>query len=160
GMFAATDMVDGARGEVVAPAAAEPAVAGRAHSRHTDAQAGRFAVRGENLNPWCRVPGSPFADGLLLLPNHPSAPSPTVWFGPVAAGGVSALTALLVSPEEPRHGNRLAAGVSVRAASDDVVAERTVVLGPGERAAVSLRFSPQDADGLRVAIDVSFAHFD
>ena len=152
-------MVEGTRADAEAPAAVHPAPNARALSRHTGAHAHRFEVHGAHLNAWCRVPGSPFADGLLLLPNPPDHGWPAVTFGPIQEERVDAITCLFVSPPRPEHANRLAVRVRVQTAGGETLAESEIVLGNGDRAPVTLRFGGQSSDGLRLALEVGFDHF-
>jgi hypothetical protein len=131
----------------------------RALSRHTNAQARIFEVSGRELNQWCRIPGSPFADGLLLLPNPPDRGWPVVSFGPIQAPGIDAITCLLVSPPRPEHANRLAVRLGVQTAVGELLAQSDVVLGNGDRAPVTLRFGSHSGDGVRLTIEVGFEHF-
>lgn len=152
-------MAEGTRAEAEVPEAAHPALDARALSRHTYAHTRRFQVRGEDLNQWCRVPGSPFADGLLLLPNPPDHDRAAVSFGPIPAAGIDAITCLFVSPPKPEHANRLSVRVGVQTAEGDRLAESEIILANGDRAPVTLRFGSQSSEELQLTLEVGFDHF-
>lgn len=125
----------------------------RALSRHTNANAYRYGAEASNLNAWCRIPGSPFSDGLVLLPNPPTANEPSVSYAPIDTRTADAVTLLFVSAARPEHDNRLAVTARVLAADGAVLAETRIVLAAGERAPATLRFVPPDGPiGLRVAV--------
>src|SRR5690242_15786101 len=117
-----TRMMKGMRAEAETPVAVQHALDARALSRHTDAHTHRFEVSAEQMNPWCRIPGSPFADGLLLLPNPPDHDWPGVSYEPIRTEGADAITFLFVSPARPEHGNRLLVRVGAQTVAGEPLA--------------------------------------
>jgi hypothetical protein len=127
-------------------------------SLHTDANRLRFAVRADHANRWCVIPGSPFADRLLLLPNAPDVPQPVVRYAPVEAAGFDAVTALMVSPAKPHHANRLVSRLAIETLAGETLAEQTRELACGERAPVTVRFPAASNSSLCIVLEVSFGH--
>ena len=136
-----------------------PPAVERALSRHTDANRLRFRVQGEHLNAWCAVPGSPFSDQLVLLPNGPEEPPPVVRYAPLDATPIDALTALIVSAADPPHANRLGVRLAVETPGGEVLAEQRHDFACGERAPLTVRYPATD-DPLRLTLEASFAHFE
>ena len=132
----------------------------RALSRHTGANDSRFDVVAQNLNAWCRVPGSPFADGLLLVPNHPAAGQVSVRFGPLElTPRADTIDCLFASLPRPEHENRLGVALQVSDSTSTPLAQSRVTLGSGERGAATLRFDPAQDGRVHLRVDVAFEHF-
>jgi hypothetical protein len=132
----------------------------QALSRHTGANTRRCDLVAQNLNAWCRVPGSPFADGLLLLRNHPDAGHVSVRFGPIELPpGVDAIVCLFTSPPRPEHANRLGLAVQVSDGSSIPLAHSRISLGHGERGAVAPSFDPPRDGRVHLRLDLTFDHF-
>jgi hypothetical protein len=130
----------------------------RPQTRDTGANHAHFNVRGEHLNPWCTIPGGPFGDRLVLLPNRPEEPPPTIRYAHLDPSGVDAVTALFASAANPPHDNRLAVRVAVETPAGETLGEHTRHLACGERAPITVRFEPT-RDPLRLAISATFAEF-
>jgi hypothetical protein len=132
---------------------------GRAVSRHAGAGQQRFNVRGEHLNAWCVIPGSPFAGDLVLLPNGPEDPPPAVRFAHLDVAEIDAVSALFVSASNPQHANRLSVRMAVETPRGEVLAQQRLELDCDQRAPLTLRF-PAGRTPLRLALEVAFAHFE
>jgi hypothetical protein len=126
----------------------------RALSRHTIGGSGQFAVEGRHLNAHCRVPGSPFSAGLLLVPNGPDSPPPVVTFGPINAAGFDALTCLFATSSQPEQAAPLTLTVAVLSGESKPLAESELVVSVGKRAALTLCFPPRQ-DGFCLRVQVS-----
>jgi len=105
------------------------------------------------------MPGSPFVDGLQLLPNHPSAEPVSVAFGPIRLpAGTDTLTCLFSCSERPTHDNVL--GVHARVLDDS----RVVISGAhdrlrvGKESALTLTLDPA-AGPVLLLISVFFEEF-
>lgn len=132
----------------------------RVFSLHTDATAHRCNVQAFNLNSWCRVPGTPFAPGLVLLPNPPGTDRVSVIFGPIALSGeLDTITCLLVSPDQPAHDNRLGVDIEVLDSAHGALARSRTRLGSGSRDSPTLTFPHGERDRVHLRIGVSFSHF-
>jgi hypothetical protein len=129
-------------------------------SRHSDAHQLRFAVRGENLNVWCRVPGSPFAGTLALVPNPTTLPPVAVTFGPVSLPeDFDTITLFIRSPGGPRHDNTLALETQALDADSQVLATTTTQLAGGALATISLRFAPPADRKVALRLALAFEHY-
>lgn len=128
-------------------------------SRHTGNLAYQCDIRGHNLNSWCRVPGSPFVDGLHLLPNHPSADPVSVAFGPIRLpAGPDTLTCLFSCSERPTHDNVI--GVHARVLDDRraAISDAHARLQAGGESAVTLTLDPPGGPVI-LLISVLFEEF-
>jgi hypothetical protein len=115
-------------------------------------------VLARDVNSWCRIPGSLFASGLVLLPNDPGAPPVTVEYGPLDVGGADRLTLLLGAGATPDHENVLAVEVATATRAGADVSNARVELRQGEHSSMTLSLGDA-SDGARVRVGVSFAEF-
>ena len=96
---------------------------------------------------------------LILLPNGPDEPAPSIRYAHLDAARIDAISALLVSAAHPEHGNRLGVRLALETPAGEVVAEQRIGLACGERAPLTLRF-PSGPAPLRLAVEADFAHFE
>lgn len=147
--------------EPTAPAlASRTGIARHALSRHTDTGLRRFTLEAEHLNARCLLPGSPFAEGLTLVPNHPGDKPPAVTFGPIEGEGIDAVTGLFVSPAPPERSSRLRVRVQVLDSQGERLADSELILASGESGPLTLQFEPVHDGGYRLRVEVSFEYFD
>jgi len=127
----------------------------RVVSRETGALGRRVAVRGEHLNGYCRVPGSPFAGTLHLVPNLADEEATEVSFGPMDMPAEVDTFTFFWSYGVRRHGGQVAV-VTCRALAGDGgdLAEQTTRLGAGEQRATSMRFRRPDASPVGLSVHV------
>lgn len=129
-------------------------------SRHSDGEKYRCDVRGYNLNAWCKLPGSPFADGLVLLPNPPKMEHPAVSFGPLELpAGVDTMTVFCSCSDEPEHENTLALDLEVRDSSQRELGRTTLALASGEALGATVSFDRPNDRGIHARFVISFAEF-
>ena len=103
----------------------------------------RWAVRADNLNPWCRLSGDPFAGGLVLMPNAPGAAPPSVVYEPVEPRrDLDTFSFFLTGRGASSHPNVIAAEVQLLAGSGAVLAEDTVQVSCGEQRVTTLDLDP------------------
>ncbi len=122
-------------------------------SRHTGGTRYRWNVRACNLNAWCRVPGSPFAAGLILVPNPPNFEPVSVTYGPVELpGSVDTVTIFFLSKGQPEHGHTLQVETEILDRAQDPLAKASICLVAGEQSVTSLTFSPGSGSRLRYAL--------
>jgi hypothetical protein len=129
-------------------------------SRHTNGLTRQYSVHADNLNAWCSVPGSPFANGLVLAPNHPDAEQPSVSFGPIALpDGFDTFTAFFSSETQRPHEHELEVHARCVAASGAPPGESQTRLVHGQTAVLTVPVETPPGDAVHLSIDVSFAHF-
>jgi hypothetical protein len=126
-------------------------------SRSTTRGGSSHAIRGFNLNPWCRIPGSPFVPGLFLPPSVVPGEETAVTFGPFDVHrDVDTFSFLFGTQERQAHGNRVR--VSLGLLDDgEVLAESAFSLPCAGREALTLTVTPGERRKLYLHIAVSYA---
>ena len=137
-----------------------PEPAPGAYSRHTQGRGSRWSVQGHNLNLWCRVPGSPLAGGLILLPNAPEQEPVSVVFGPtVLPEHIDAFSVFSESLVGRVHDNTIALDVAVLDSSHRTLAGRTTLLRHGDERVATIPFTMPAARRICLRFTVSFEEF-
>jgi hypothetical protein len=129
-------------------------------SRHTAGTRYRWNIRACNLNAWCRVPGSPFAAGLILVPNPPNLEPVSVTYGPVELpGSVDTVTIFFDSKGQSEHEHTLKIQTEILDGALDPLAKASVCLAAGEQAVASVTFAPPPGGASQLRYTLFFAHF-
>ena len=129
-------------------------------SRHSAAPHYPWRVQAENANAWSRLPASPFADGLILMPNHPDRKTVSVIYGPLALPkSVDSFAFLTATTAAAKHGHVIGIGAALMDDRGATVAEEAC-LSYGERAAKTLALGPLDRGSVRLRFQAWFDHFE
>lgn len=129
-------------------------------SRHSLADHLRFDLRAQNLNAWCRVPGSPFTGALVLQPNPTTLPPVEVAFAPVRLpDGFDTFTFFVQDSGRPPHEHTLTLEIRALSADGDVLAASETHLTSGSETIVTLPFASAPGPKVGCSFRVEFEHF-
>lgn len=121
-------------------------------SRHTFGRTLRWNVRGENLNAWCKLPGSMLRAGGILVPNRPPTGPVQVWYEPTETAEVDRFTFFVRCDGARQHPNILSATVSLLDHRESVRDSAVAHLGYGDEAVLTVRLDPRA--GLRATLGI------
>jgi hypothetical protein len=129
-------------------------------SRHSYGNTLHFDIQANNLNAWSRVPGNPFADGLILQPNHPGGEPLSVTFGPFdLPQRIDTFTCLLACAGGSGHGHVVRATLEVLDSSQTVLGAATARLRTGDEVAATARYNGQNMRGGSLRFRTIFERF-
>ena len=115
-----------------------------------------------NANPWCRIPGSPFSDGLVLVPNHPDREAVCVTYGPFdLLDSVDTFSFLFSSEAMAAHVNAIRITASALDDSGATLGETTTSLAYEQRGSATLVLDgPSSGSCVRLRFRVEFDQFE
>lgn len=120
----------------------------------------RCKVEAENVSAWCRIPGSPFFDGLFLMPNHPSAGKVVVRFGAFDIGdGIDAFSYSVSSWGRRPHRNTINTDIGILDAGGAYFNHSRLCLACGEARSQTLTFASKESRKVHLTFGVGFGDF-
>ncbi len=126
-------------------------------SKHSLGRHSLCTVEAQNISAWCRIPGSPFFDGLFLMPNHPSVAKVAVKFGPFSlADGIDAFSCCVSSSGRSKHRNIIKADLGILDAGGVCFNRSKPRLACGEAQSLTLPFEPQESGDVYLTFGTEF----
>ena len=130
-------------------------------SPHSTGNWPRWGLAGYNLNAWCRLPGNPFAGGLVLQPNHPESDAVSVIYGPMEfAAGLDTITFFLVGQGQRHHSNVITVDTAVLDTSHTPLAQAVAHIRYEREEVVSLQFDATRPRRLCLRLAATFDLFE
>jgi hypothetical protein len=129
-------------------------------SRHTAAGSSHWSIEAHYLNQWCRIPGTPFAEGFFLQPNRIGVRPVSVTFTQTElTQNIDTLTLFLNGRAREEESNLARVDVEIIHEHQGCLVQARVWVSPAEEKVLTLRFSPQEMNTIRFRYNISYDEF-